>query len=100
LGTFHAIPGDLPPEDAHPVAKVVFRHADPKKPPIEVSVDLKQRCCGTLFQGSIAVPADAALGKARITLSFPGWRGRDVKPAVTELEVSEQDTRPSVFRDR
>lgn len=100
LGTFLVIPCDLPPGDVHPVAKVVFMNADPKKLPIEVSVDLKQRCCGTLFQGAIAVPADAALGKAKITLSFPAWRGRDIKLAEAQLDVSDQDTRPRVFRDQ
>jgi hypothetical protein len=99
LGTFNTIPSNTPPEGVHPVAKVVFPHADPKKPPIEVSVDLDQRCCGTLFQGSIAVPANAALGKAKVTLSFPGWRGRKVESAVTEVEVSDKDTRPKVFRE-
>ena len=74
-GSFHAISCDLPPGEVNPVAKVVFQHTDPKKPPIEVLVDLNKRCCGTLFQGSITVPADAALGKAKVTLSFPGWRG-------------------------
>jgi hypothetical protein len=99
LGTFHAVPNDLPPRDVHPVAKVVFENADPKRPPLEVSVDLKQRCCGTLFQGQIAVPADAALRKAKLTLTFPAWHDRHVEPAVAEVEVSDQDTRPKVFRD-
>jgi hypothetical protein len=99
LGTFQAVRCDLPPKDVHPVAKVVFGNADPKKPRIEVSVDLKERCCGTLFQGSIAVPADVALGKAKVTLSVPGWRDRHVEPAVAELGVSDEDTRPKVFRD-
>lgn len=100
LGTFNVISNDKPPADAHPIAKVVFPHADPKKPPIEVSVDLNKRCCGTLFQGSIAVPADAALGKAKVTLSFPGWRGRDVVPTAADVSVSVEDTRPKIFRDK
>jgi hypothetical protein len=99
LGTFNVISNDKPPADVHPIAKVVFPHADPKKPPIEVSVDLNKRCCGTLFQGSITVPADAGLGKAKVTLSFPGWHGRDVVPTVADVSVSDEDTRPKVFRD-
>ncbi len=99
-GTFNTILNDKPPEGVHPVAKAVFPHTDPKKPPIEVSVELSKRCCGTLFQGSISVPADAALGKAKITLSFPGWRDGNVDPAVTEIEVSDKDIRPKVFREQ
>lgn len=100
LGTFHTVSNDLPPKDLHPVVKAVFRNADPKKRPVEVTVELSKRCCGTLFEGSITVPSDAALGKAKVTLSHPGWRGRIVEPSVTEVEVSDQDIRPPVFRDR
>lgn len=96
-GTFNAVPNDKPPADVHPVARVVFPHADPKKPPIEVSVELSKRCCGTLFQGTIAVPAEAVLGKAKVTLAFPGWRDGEVRPAVAEVEVSDKDARPKAF---
>jgi hypothetical protein len=99
-GTFNAIPNDKPPANAHPVAKVVFPHADPKKPPIEIVVELNKRCCGTLFQGSIAVPTEVALGKAKVTLSFPGWRDGNVGPTVVEVEVSDKDARPKVLRER
>jgi hypothetical protein len=99
-GTFNVITADRPPADIHPIARVVFKHSDPKRPPLEVSVELNKRCCGTLFQGSVAVPAEAALGKATLTLSFPGWREGAVKPAVTEIAVSDSDTRPSILKDR
>jgi hypothetical protein len=98
LGTFNTVAVNIPPNDVHPIAKVVFAHTDPKRPPIEVTADLNKRCCGTLFQGSVPVPADAALGKAKVTLSFPGWRGGNVGDAVAELRVSDKDTRPKVFR--
>ncbi|HEX4590151.1 MAG TPA: hypothetical protein VH120_09510, partial [Gemmataceae bacterium] len=99
LGTFVTVSNDKPPADVHPVAKVVFPHSDPKRPPIEVAVDLNKRCCGTLFNGSFAVPAEAALGKASVTLSFSGWRKGNVVPAVVEVEVSDTDVRPKLFRD-
>lgn len=99
LGTFNVIPCNKPPVDVHPVANVVFPHADPKNLPIEVTVELNKRCCGTLFQGSVSVPSEAALANAKVTLSFPGWRGGNVEPAVAELDVSDEDTRPRVFRE-
>jgi hypothetical protein len=99
LGTFIALPNDKPPADAHPVARVVFPPADPKRPPIEAVVELNKRCCGTLFQGSVAVPKEAALGKARITLAYPGWGAGNVGPAVAEVQVSDTDARPKAFRD-
>jgi hypothetical protein len=98
LGTFHALSNEQPPQDVHPIAKVVFPHAESERPPIEVSVELSKRCCGTLFEGRVPVPADAALGKAKVILSFPGWRSANVGPAVTEVEVSDQDIRPEAFR--
>ncbi len=100
LGTFIAMPNDKPPADIHPVAQVVFAPADSMKPPIEVTVVLDKRCCGTLFQGSIAVPVEAALGKARVTLSFPGWRDGKVEPEVVEVQVSDADARPKIFQER
>jgi hypothetical protein len=100
LGTFRAIRCDKPPQDVHPIAKVVFPHTDPAKPPIEVSVELSKRCCGTLFEGLVSVPEDARLGKAKITLAFPGWRAGNVASAVAEVEVSDKDTRPKIFKER
>ena len=100
LGTFNAIRCDKPPQDVHPIAKVVFPHTDPEKPPIEVSVELSKRCCATLFEGLVSVPVDARLGKAKITLSFPGWRAGNVASAVAEVEVSDKDTRPKIYRER
>ncbi len=98
-GTFLAIPNDKPPADVHPVARVVFPPADPKRPLIEAVVELNKRCCGTLFQGSVAVPKEAALGKARVTLAYPGWGRGKVGSTVAEVQVSDTDERPKVFRD-
>jgi hypothetical protein len=97
LGTFNTITADLPPDGVHPIARVVFPHTDPKKPPLEVTVDLTKRCCGTLFQGPISVPAEAALGKAKFTVSFPGWRDVAITPGAGEIEVSDKDRRPPAF---
>jgi hypothetical protein len=99
VGTFNALSNDKVPEGVHPVATVVFRHKDPKQPAVVVSVELNRRCCGTRFQGSISVPAEAALGQAKITYSFPAWVEGKVRPAVSEIGVSDTDTRPKVFRE-
>jgi hypothetical protein len=99
VGTFSVLPNNKAPQNVHPVAKVVFRHKDPKQPAIEVSVELNQRCCGTLFKGLISVPEEAALGKAKITYSFPAWVDRKVQPAVGEIGVADTDTRPKIFRE-
>ncbi len=100
FGTFTLMTCNLAPDGIHPLARVVFPHTDPKKPAIEVTVELTKRCCGTLFQGSISVPEEAALGKAKITLSFPGWHEGAVTPSVAEIEVSDKDTRPPAFREQ
>jgi hypothetical protein len=45
------------------------------------------------------VPKDAALGKARIVYSFPAWTEGKVRTAEMEIEVSDTDTRPTVFKE-
>jgi hypothetical protein len=99
-GTFNAISADKTPKDAHPIAKVLFAPSDPKHSPIEISTNLDKRCCGTLFCGSIRVPTNAALGKAKITLSYPDWKDGYVSAASAEVTVSDEDTRPRVFREQ
>jgi hypothetical protein len=98
-GTFIPISCAKVPANVHPVAKLKFPHADKKQSPIEVHVDLDKRCCGTLFNGSCAVPESAALGKAKVHLSFSGWREGNVVPREAEIAVSDTDTRPKVFRE-
>jgi hypothetical protein len=94
-GTFALLTADIPPADMHPVAEVEFPHRAAKKAAIRRKVELSERCCGTLFKGRIQVPEEAALGKAQVNLSFPGWEKvvasgagevtvRDVAPAKAE----------------
>jgi hypothetical protein len=89
-GTFLLMSADIPPSDVHPVADVEFQHRDPAKPAIRVQVELTQRCCGTLFKGKVRVPEDAALGKAKVSLSFPGWADGDVSSTDTEVTVVDR----------
>jgi len=37
----------------------------------------------------VRVPKEAGCGKAKITLSFPGWPSKSVTPATFEGEVKE-----------
>jgi hypothetical protein len=92
-GTFALMTANIPPSNVHPVAEVEFRRRDPAKPAIRVKVELTQRCCGTLFKGKVCVPEDAATGKAKVTLSFPGWADGNVAP--TDAEVTVVDARAS-----
>jgi hypothetical protein len=38
----------------------------------------------------VRVPADAVLGKAKVTLSFPGWKVSPLAPVVTEVPVVDK----------
>src|SRR6202043_4045331 len=69
------------------IAEVEFRHRDPAKPAVLVKVDLTQRCCATLFKGKVRVPEDAAAGKAKVSLSFPGWADGNVSSTDAEVTV-------------
>jgi hypothetical protein len=44
-----------------------------------------------LFYGPVRVPAETKLGKAKVTLSFPGWKVSPLAPVVTEVSVLEQE---------
>ncbi len=93
------------PADAHPVAHFEFPHKEAGKPPIPLKVVLDQRCCGDRFYGPVRVPADAAKGKAKVTVSFPAWKEGKVAPATFEVgfaekapEVRKPEPRPEPVR--
>lgn len=77
------------PADVHPVANFEFPHKDPKQPPIELEVVLKERW-GPNFSGAVRVPADAGTGKARVTTSFPAWAEGKVAPTTFEVPIVEK----------
>jgi hypothetical protein len=35
----------------------------------------------------VRVPDEAGIGKAKVTVSFPGWKTSKVTPAVFEMQV-------------
>ena len=54
-----------------------------------MSVRLTQRCCGTLFNGTVRVPEEAATGKAKVTLGFPVWSLGGVSRGTGEVTVED-----------
>ena len=87
-GTFAALSAGVPPPGVHPIGELEIPAADPKGRPIRIKAELTSRCCATLFRGKVAVPAEAALGKAIVTLSFPAWKGGTVTSTTSEVEIS------------
>jgi RNA polymerase sigma factor (sigma-70 family) len=82
-GTFAAIGVEQGLQAAlHPVAEITYPN-DPE--PIKLKCVLKERCCGTLFSGS--VPESAEKGKARIKLTFPDWKQGKVAAGVVDLPL-------------
>jgi hypothetical protein len=77
------------PADVHPVADFEFANKDATQPPIKLHVVVNQRCCGLLFNGDVRVPPEAAIGKAKVTVSFPAWKEGDVVPATFEIRIEE-----------
>jgi hypothetical protein len=94
FGTFNTITANIPPKDLHPVARIELPHRDAGKPPIVLTAELSQRCCGTLFRSPVDVPEDAAIGKAKVTLSFPAWSAGKVAPATQEVAVADGKGNP------
>jgi hypothetical protein len=55
---------------------------------MRLTARLDTRCCGTLIRGSVTIPAEAAVGKAKVSLTFPDWKDGQVAPATGEVEVT------------
>jgi hypothetical protein len=87
-GTFVSLSTSEIPASVYPIADIEFLHQDATKPPLHVRCELTGRCCGTLFSGDVFVPAEAALGKAKVTISFPGWKAGRIHPAQGEVTVA------------
>jgi hypothetical protein len=88
-GTFVPLTANVPPADRHPVAEITFPHRDAAKPPIVVRVELNKRCCGTRFYAPFPVPADAAVGKATVVLTYPTWIEGAVRRGTGEVTVED-----------
>lgn len=77
------------PADLHAVAHFEFPHKLPGQPPIKLQVTLNERCCGDTCLAYMRVPAEAADGMAKVTLSYPAWKEQHVAPATFEVRVAE-----------
>lgn len=86
-GTFATLSAGIPPADLHPVAEIELPAADSKAARIRIKVELDKRCCGTLFRGAVQVPAGAAIGNGKASLSFPAWRAGAVSAGAGIVEV-------------
>lgn len=70
----------------HPWADVEFANKKPGQPPIKTRVALQYFWGQSSFIASMSAPAEAG-NKARITFSFPDWKGFSVKSTTCELPV-------------
>ena len=75
------------PADVNPIATIVLPAAGENAKPATLTVPLDQRCCGSIFHGPVTIPAEAALGNAKVTLSFPGWTNSPLAPVATHVRV-------------
>ncbi|MFO0824305.1 MAG: hypothetical protein U0792_14525 [Gemmataceae bacterium] len=87
-GTFTFRPHEDVPKEAHPVVEIEFSHQEAGKPPIKLSVTLNKRCCGNCFHGPVLVPGDAALGPAKVFLSFNDWKSGRVTAGTGQIPVA------------
>jgi hypothetical protein len=71
----------------NPVADIEFPG---KEKPIKVRISLDQRFQGQ-FVGTVDVPAEAGVGTAKVTLSFPDCQGSAVAPMTFEVPVVDPD---------
>jgi hypothetical protein len=57
-------------------------------PPTKATVPLR-RTGQAIFIGTVRVPNDIGVGKAKVHLSFPDWKEFDVAPTTREVPVTE-----------
>jgi hypothetical protein len=48
----------------------------------------------------VRVPDEAANGKAKVTVSFPAWTVRQVKPSTTEVAVGAKAEKDKADKER
>jgi hypothetical protein len=80
------------PADIHPVVDIEFPAKGPDTKPVRLKVPLKVTSGMSCFYSPLRVPEEVGLGKAKVTISFPDWRG--AKVAATTLEVPVKDSEP------
>jgi hypothetical protein len=85
------------PLGVHPVAVFEFPSKSRDKRPIVRQIDLLERCCGDTFFANFTVPAEAAPGIVRVSLSCRSWADRSVRPRVIEVPF---DTGQSQLAER
>jgi len=76
-----------PPRHLHPTAVFKFPPRTAGGPPVELVVDLDQRCCGDTFYAQMAVPREAGEGRATVVLTYPAWAEGAVQPTILELPI-------------
>jgi hypothetical protein len=78
---------DWIPPAISPIAQVEFPAGAPSAKPIHAAPRLTNREGLVRFSGRIHIPEEAGLGKAKIRLTIPSWKGGVVQPAAVEIPV-------------
>lgn len=77
------------PEDLHLIATVEFPGKSLDAKPITKVFQLKERCCGDTFHGTVIVPQDAGPGKAIVTVIASSWPGHEVMQGKFEVPIKD-----------
>jgi hypothetical protein len=80
----------------HPWADVEFANKKSGQPPIKTRVALEYHWGQPILIASLPVPAQAG-NKARITFSFPDWKGFAVQPTTCELAIVDPEPASTAF---
>jgi hypothetical protein len=79
------------PNGVRPVAEVEFPPARPGAAPVKKTYALSGYRCGAAFREHLQVPDGVGSGKAKVRLSFDGWRAGRVAASTVELPVREPE---------
>jgi hypothetical protein len=81
------------PSYVFPMARIEFGNEFVKGKSIQTTVRLEHRDRWIRFSGWMRVPDEAAIGKAKVTLSARGWKWGSVHPLTAEIPVVEPGKR-------
>jgi len=73
----------------HPFVDVEFPARKQGGPPVKQRYSLDQHVGDGCFQGAVRVPAEAGVGRAKLTFSVDTWKGAKVAPTTVEIPISE-----------
>jgi RNA polymerase sigma factor (sigma-70 family) len=77
------------PAGVYPFVEVEFPAAKPGDPPLKRRYALDRHVFDSIYRGAVPVPAEAGVGKAKLTFLLDNWKGFQVAPGTVEIPIED-----------